>query len=323
MFKKGFFIFLAIFFFTSTVSAQTVNDGITVTVSPERPGPLEDITISLVSHSIDLDSSNIIWRKDGKTELSGFGKTAYIFTTKNVGIQTVVGIQITGPDGSRYNKQVTINPMGIDLLWEARDSIVPPLYKGKALPGPASEITFSAIPQIKQTDGLFLSPQSLVYTWNHNYKPVEGGYGKDFLTIEADDLRSSEVVTVEAQSTNKTAGAYQKKVLSTYSPSIAWYELSPLYGPMLEKRLSGNHVINGNDISLIVFPYSFSPKNPDDSILTYDWSINKNRIQTFTPNILSLNREGEESGDALLELEISHKAKLYQSARSRLTLTLE
>ncbi len=311
-------------FFAVTTHAQLTDDGVTVNVFPEYPGPYESVTISLTGYSANLDSSDIRWSENGKQVSGGVGKTDYTFTTKDVGVQTTITATITTPNSDSSTKRVVITPMGLDLLWEATDSIVPPLYRGKSQPAPGARVKFVALPNMKKSDGTFLGAQDLVYTWKHNYKTSgTGGYGKNAFMVTLSDLNPSEAVSVTAESRDKQLGSFKSMNLAPENPRILWYMASPLYGPQFESAVFDGHSISGNDVSLIALPFFFSPKDTSSSKLTYEWSINDNPVNTgATPNILFLHRDTQEKGGAKINVHITNKGKLFQEATSELQLEL-
>lgn len=311
--------------FGTFAHAQLTDDGVTINLFPERPGPYESVTISLSGYSTAISASNIVWTEDGKVASKGIGQTDYTFQTKDVGVQTTIEITITPPNDSASTKRVIITPMGVDLLWEATDSIIPPLYRGKAQPGPESQVKFVALPNMKQANGSYLGSKDVIYTWKQNYKTrAGGGYGKNSIFVAFDNVNPSEVVSVTAESRDKTLGAYKSINLAPENPFIVWYISSPLYGPQFNSALKDGHQVTGSDISLIAMPFFFSPKDTGSSKLSYDWSINGNTVNTpSTPNILFLHRENTDTGGALVNLHLTNTAKLFQETSSELNLELK
>src|SRR3989338_993377 len=119
--------------FIGTLAYAQSDNSMFVRSSPEAPGAFEETTLSLVSYSFNLDTSQISWTLDGKAALSGSGKKSFTFTTKNVGSTSTIDIKVTPAGGEALNQRVVVRPANVDLLWQATDSYVPPFYRGKAM----------------------------------------------------------------------------------------------------------------------------------------------------------------------------------------------
>ena len=169
-------------FFCTGISAFAQNaSDVSVTLSPENPGPNQSVTITLVSYSVDIESADIEWTKDNGSPTGGIGSTTYTFTTKALGVPTNITVTIDPVGSARITKTITVKPMSADILWQATDSTVPPFYRGKAMPTSESEVKFVAIPDVQSTSGGLISGRSLVYDWSENYNAdaADSGYGKD------------------------------------------------------------------------------------------------------------------------------------------------
>lgn len=325
MLRTALFFALGLFLFPLFTFAQTA-DEITVNILPERPKPHQEVRVSLSSLTLNIPGSTITWRQDGEIKLSGIGRTEYSFTTGEAGKVSTLAITVAAPGGIPVTRQVTINPAGIDVLWEAIDSIVPPLYKGKALASSESRVKFVAMPEIRKTNGSFFAQDELIYNWERNYdaSPTDSGYAKNSFTIKTSVLDAQENVAVEATPRSGGLGALARFSLATTNPKILWYELSPLYGPIFTKALSDSYTVQGSELSVLAMPYFFSPKNPSSTDLEYRWTLNDSSVNPVgTKNILVLHRNTENKGEAVLELSITNIPRLFQEARGQLTLYLQ
>lgn len=310
----------------SPAFAQLQSSELGISISPERPGPNQSVNISITSFSANLASADILWTIDGKTVLKGIGKTDLLFTTKGIGDGTQVGVTVTPTSGFPLSQTVTVMPVGGDLLWQAIDSIVPPFYRGKALPGSESQIRFVAMPELKTSGGTLVPAQQLLYTWKPNYvrSSSGSGYGKNSFIMQTNYLNRVEEMLVEVDTRDGTIGSDASVTIATVEPKILWYAQSPLYGPMFDRALENGHSVTGNVMTVVAMPFFFSPKNPSSSQLTYEWRLNNQKISASdTPNVLSLQRQNNDSGEALINLSVHSAVKLFQEARSTLSLSLE
>ncbi len=293
--------------------------------SPENPAPKTSTTVRLTSFGVNLTSASIRWTVDGKVVLTGIGATSYTFTTKTSGSATAISVTVTPAVGEPVTAKNSIVPGGADILWQAIDAIVPPLYRGKALPTTESTIRYVAMTDIRSATGRIASGD-LVYTWRHNntLNQKASGYGKFSHTVQGSYLDSSQKVDVEITSKDETITANSSVSIGTVTPKIVWYTTSSLYGPRFDKALVGNHIVSGSDVSLLAMPYFFSPNNPTSPRLSYVWSINGQNTETpSTPNMLFLRKEEGGEGLARIGLSIENVSTLFQEASANLAVTLQ
>lgn len=295
-------------------------------ISPEFPGPNESVTINLSSYGVNLDGANIVWKEDGKQKLGGVGKKTYVFRTKAVGTPTTITINAVSATGEKINKTIIVTPAGVDLLWQADDSIVPPFYRGKAMPSSEATIKFVSIPLVKGSGGTLINQNDLIYTWKENYspRPDDSGYGKNFLSIKMGYLHPSTTVQTQAETKDGKITTSAKTSISTGRPKILWYPSSPLYGPQFDSTLSNTYEIEDSSVSIIAMPYFFSPRNPASPVLKYSWSLNGQTIDTpAIPSTLFLQRGDSSNGKATLSVTINNLDTLFQSASESLGLELK
>jgi hypothetical protein len=312
--------------FFPVAHAQVDTSDFTVSIIPEKPGPYESVQVSLVSYTLNLDTALISWAEDGKIKLSGIGKKNYSFTTKGTGVLSTVSVTIAAKDGTTSRREFTVNPAGVDILWQATDAIVPPLYRGKALPASEGGIKFVAIPNIKTGTSTYLAGTDAVYAWQRGNTPSQNqsGYGKNSFTVYANILNDTEEVSVDVRSTDAKVGATASRAVAIAEPVIRFYELSPLLGPLFGKAITDGFTVASSDIAILAVPYFISGPDTASQKLSYTWQLNNDSIAApGTPNILSLHRDTKNAGSALISLAVSHLSKLYQSASNQVQLSLE
>lgn len=328
--KLSFFLTatLAVFLFASQAFAQIPGGGsnVSVDVFPAHPGPFDSVTVTLTSFSVNLKSADITWTLDKKLVLGGIGKTKFSFTAKNIGTTSTLSINIVPSSGPSVTKTISITPMGLDLLWQATDSVVPPMYRGKAMPSSEATIKFVAIPNIKSPSGSLFSRGSLIYSWKNNFDDtsVDSGFGKDSYAVLSSYLNRSEHVDVSAQNLVGNMTADASATIVTGKPKILWYADSPLYGPLFNQSLGNDYSVNGSEVTVFAEPYFFSPSNPASKNLSYAWVLNGASLDTpSTPNVLFLHRDNNSAGTANVSVSVSSIGKLFQEATSSLTLHLQ
>ena len=303
-----------------------VDNEVAVSVSPTNPGPNESVTVTLTSYSFDLETAQINWSATGQRSASGIGDVDYTFTTGGLGSATTINVTITPVGSVDIQKTIVITPMTVDMLWQATDSIVPPFYRGKAMPTSESEVKFVAIPQIKSSNGSYIAPGNFVYDWSENYTADanDSGYGKNGYTTFMDYLNPDKYISVDVSSQDGGLATSGNITLSPVDPKIVWYASSPLYGPLYGAALDGSYPVVGNDTSLIAEPYFFSPATPLSKELSYAWTLNGDTISTPSiPNMLALHRSTSDTGTATLSVEVTSLNKLFQDSTANLTLSLQ
>jgi hypothetical protein len=323
----SFFLIAAVSFGATAALAQTLSlaSDVSVTLTPEHPGPNTSVTIQLTSFSTSLENAYIAWTVDGRAASSGVGADRLTLSTKTVGVATSVAATISPVGETPILKTIRISPASVDILWQATDAVVPPFYRGRSLPTKESAVKFVAIPEVLATNGSLLAPGNFVYAWKENYVPnTKGGYGKNGYASVMDYLNPAKHIGVELSSRDGSIVAVNSLDLVPNDPKILWYASSPLYGPLYDHALDGSYSVTGSDTSLIAEPYFFSPKDPASKALSYEWKLNGNTIDTpFIPNSLFLHRESADTGTASVSVSITNLAKLFQDATARLTLSLE
>ncbi len=303
--------------------AQSVVTEVNITITPENPEPFGEVTVELISYLRNLSSAQISWTEDGKVTEAGVGKTIYKFHAKDSGIPTIITAIITFAGGDTQTKRILVVPMGVDLLFEAPDSAVPPLYKGKALPSKEGKLKIVAMPSIKNASGAYTSPDKLLYKWKNNYEDdLEGsGYGKNSYIIDSDFLTSVAHVGLTISSLSGALSASKQADFGFFPPHLYFYPIDPLYGPLFDRALTSEQDITGDDFSIFAMPYFLSPKDLRSKDLNYTWEVNGEEVDNKSyGNVLTLQRGEDNKGDAGVKLNVENSNKLFQSIDKFITL---
>lgn len=313
------------FNFVHAQSIRTVEDSdIVVKLNPEVPGAQERVTITLESYVTDLNRAHISWQKNGKQDLLGYGKKQFSFTTGSIGETIIITVNIATESGEILNKRIVVNPAEIDLLWEGADSYTPPFYRGRALPSKEGLVRVVAMPQIKQ-GGALLDAGNYVFTWKRQDKTIQSGsgFGKNTFVFQKDYLNPSESIEVTAQN-NQTGSRSQARLsLAAFQPKIMFYEKNPLLGVQFQTALANDFKVQASDKTVVAIPYFISSTNPVSGDLLYEWSINGSRIpQPGVKNVLTIRR-GQQSGVALIKLQITSLNKLFLDASTQIRASLQ
>ncbi|MDO8430611.1 MAG: hypothetical protein Q7S72_01305 [Candidatus Taylorbacteria bacterium] len=316
-------LLVSVFFgyiFALKTSAASPSD-ILLTMLPENPAPNENVSISLNSYAVNLDTVLISWFANGKKITEGVGKKTFSMQSGDITSETNVSIDINLPDG-RLTVRTIIRPSNMVLLWQAEDSYVPPFYKGKALPTPDSSIRVVAMPEIMSGKSM-ISPNSMTYDWKLDYSNDKeaSGYGKSFLIYNNDYLERSNNIGVVATTTDQKFSAANNINIETTSPKIVFYKKDQLLGTLWETAIGDNHRIDGDEI-LEASPYFISPKNPLNPLLVWNWSINGSQVAlgSIMKNLIPLKKADGSSGVAKLKLQIENEYKIFQTTEKEINI---
>ena len=323
VFYTIFLSILAIIFLPFLASAQAVESDISVEMIPQSPGAFTNVLINLQSYSINLDSSTITWKVDGKVVAASVGIKNYEIRTGPIGSITTIVAEVKN-NLNTITKTITIKPSSVDMLWESY-SYVPPFYKGKALPGEESEIHVVAIPQMKNNIGAMVKPSDVVYSWNRNDNAVPGasGYSKQDFTFNSSYLHNSQKVVVTASSSIDGTSARGEVSILPNPQKILFYKSTPLYGLDISKTINKGFSLKSGEVTIFAAPYNFSIKDGVDKDLSYKWKINNKIINTpERRNMLTIKPISGQVGVAQIELALESITKLYELATGQMQVTL-
>ncbi|MFA4890153.1 MAG: hypothetical protein WC587_00750 [Candidatus Paceibacterota bacterium] len=318
---KILFVVAVVFTLTLAVHHQSYASptDFIIEMSPENPGPNENVNAKIITYSFDINRADISWLINGQKKDSGIGKSSFSFKTGEVGSKTTLTVSIITKDGLPASKSIIIRPADVDLLWEAAN-YVPPTYKGKALPSSESTIKVIAMPNIVSPGGNKILPSNLVYQWEINNKkfPDVSGYGKSSFTFRSSEIFNEDSISITVSDFSQTVVASKRIKIKIESPKIIFYENRPIEGVLYDNALSGETQLGSDEISVKAEPFFFSKRNMGR--LNYEWTMNGEKISPDTePSIVTL-RTGGGSGSANIGLRISNLISILQFAEKSLMI---
>ena len=313
---------LVLVYKTSSVLAQVRDTDIVLNITPENPGPNQDVNATLNSYAINLDKTNISWSLNNQERMTGIGKKSFFFKTGNSGLSIILSITIETIDGQSISKTMTITGASVDLLWEAYDAYTPPFYKGKTLVLSQGQFKVVAIPNlINQNEKVIPSNLSYVWTQDGTKKLDSSGWGKNFFVFQNSYLDKENVVEVIASNISGSSNASGKIILRTTNPKILFYENDPSLGVKWENALNNGFIINKNGTIIVAEPYFFSPKNIASSELSFDWFLGGQKTETPDPkNILSIKPDTGQSGVSTIKTVINNINTLFQNTEREINV---
>jgi hypothetical protein len=314
MFSKKILILfstLTLVFFAFLAHAQTQTNDIVLTINPQYPKADANVTASLSSYSTDLDKANISWTLNGQLALQAVGQKNFSFTVGDAGTQTILAVQIQASDGSFINKDITITPADIDMLWEAEDAYTPPFYEGKTIAPSEGMIKVVTLPASNTGNG-----ENYVYNWKQdgNAEADSSGYGKNSYSFKNSYLEPSNTVEATVSDLYGNSIGDGQITITPGTPKILFYEKDPTLGTEWQQALADGFTINPNGETLVAEPYFFTPKDLTSSNLQFTWSLGGSPINTPTvPNELSIKPASGQSGSSTIELSINNIKTLFLS----------
>ncbi len=295
---------------------------INVRTTPPVPGPNQFVTVTIESFATDLDRALISWFLNNKLEKEAVGEKSFLFKTGSLGSVSNILIVIKTTGGETLQQVLNVWPAALDLLWEAQ-SYTPPFYRGKALYPYQGTVKLVAMPNIVTETGALLNAKNLVYTWKVDGDTVAklSGYGKNFIFFNGSIPLGSATIEVEAASLDKKYKATGSVALSPQGSEALFYEDSPLYGVLYNKALGGNVVLQNEEIKLTGIPYFIGVRERENAGLTYEWRLNDQVVSgSSAKSGLAFKQGGSAGGTALVALQISNPAKIFQFANDSLSL---
>ncbi len=297
---------------------------LTLSISPLYPSPNAVVHIEARSILMDLDTLDISWYKDGEKIGGGPGIKEIDVVAGALGSEATVEAVVYEGDLPSTGATARITPTEIDLLSES-NSYVPPFYKGRALPSAGTTLNLQAIPRFKRPDGSFVSSSDIIFTWKRGGTVIQSasGRGKSTALLESPGLFGADLISVEARTPDgKFSGSASARIAAT-EPRLLLYKDHPLFGVMYHQALTAQNFIPETEMSFSAVPYFAEAAGANDNRLIYAWRINESEVAVdpSRPSQITINAE-RSSGNALIELALSHATNFFMSSFGRWGVTL-
>lgn len=297
--------------------------GVELLVSPENPKPNQDISVTVSSYSINLDSATIRWYVDDVLKKEGVGIKDFNTKVGNSGEVINIRVEVFTNDGRNFEQDININPGEVVLIIEA-NSYVPPLYKGRTYFGSQGIAKIIAIPDIVQND-IKLDAKKLTYKWTMNGIVLGGqsGTGKNTVIIEGSVPIRDITVDLDVRDASGKTVATESAFINPSTSKILFYEDSSLYGVLSNKSLTGDYNIgNKEEVKIVAFPYFFDVSSLNTNELKYKWSVNGKTVSlSGKKNEILLRQDGKTpGGTASVSLKIENQIRIFQYAESAFNL---
>lgn len=279
---------LIVFFVSLFIPSQSFgvtisgNESFIVTTTPQNPGPQETVTLRIISYLFDSNRAEIVWTVNGETFLSGRGKTELSIKSGDLGTTKKV-VALVKPYGeyTPYQQTILIQPLGIDLMWEA-DSSVPPFYHGKALATRGNNLTITALPTFITTNGTTIPTENLLYSWSigGTRLTTSSGFGKQSVKINTKDLQIRSAITVTVANLDGSLQTTKSLTVPLSEPNLILYEQNPLTGLRFEQAIRNKTNLQNKEITLVAFPFYFNNEDVLFNQASYEWRVNGKKAST-------------------------------------------
>lgn len=323
VFSVIFLCFCLIFPISFSHAQQIPSTGtsVSLTASNENPLPGQNVTITAVSYSFDINSATLVWSINGKEVQKGIGLTTLNTSAPSLGKKTNVSVTAITSGGSRYSNNLVLGSGSIDLIIES-DGYTPPFFKGKIPFVFQNTITVIAVPHIANTAGQEYSPENLIYQWKKDNGTIlqdQSGFGKQSITLKGELIPRPYYLIVTVGSRDGSAQAQSMIAINASSPSITFYKDDPIYGPLFNRSIQNTTKINTKQkethVFASLFGFNFSEKIAND--LTLNWMINgiKHNELASSKSIV-LRAPDDSSGISNIELSVRGVGNILQSAKN-------
>mgnify|MGYP001579574390 CR=1 FL=1 len=300
-----------------------IAESVTLTSTPSFPKPLQKVLLQLEAFGPDLNSSYITWFVNGTARKAGNAQKNLEISAGKAGSATNIQVIIEPRGAAAIEKNITLQPADIDLVWEAV-SYAPPFYKGKALYAAQGQVVVNALPYVVER-GSKVSPESLIYKWEKDGKVLGSvsGYGKNTLILYGSIISRPMVISVEVTSPKSAVKTSGSVVINPTQTKVLFYEINPLYGIQYGSAVGKELVMKDNELTLIASPYFFSIEEKTFGKLSHKWTLNNKKIEEESGKDIITFRKPETVGTSQISLSIESDNKVLQSARNTVLLKFD
>jgi len=289
-------------------------------LSPEAPGPGENLTIRVSSPDVSLAGFLILWRENGVLKKEGVGETLYETKTGPAG--SVLNISVSARRANEFlSKEISVRPAEASLVWEA-DVYTPMFYQGKGLASHQSEVRFVALVDMFDNSGKKASPQNIFYEWSVGNKVDKGrsGLGKDTFRLRGEIVSRSKDVLLLASLPNTNIKARAGVLLDFVEPELLVYKENPLSG-LRESEVARSVPIEEGEATFVAEPYFFSRDIFNSGRLAFDWRVGGRKIENLkTSNKITIG--GENKGSSAVSVSVLNPVSFLQKAFASFSVVL-
>ncbi len=293
-----------------------------VTMSPTNPAPYQETTITLTSTSFDVNGAMITWKSGGTTLLSGLGAKKVTVTTGASGQEIPISYSATTVNGDSVSGSFIVSSQSVELLYESRESFIPPFYQGRSLPSEGAIVRVTALPSLSE-GGVRIQSSSLAYSWYLNGEFLENasGVGRSVATIALDYLSDSNEVRVVVRSPRGSV-AEKRTSISPHAVMPLFYSYDEVLGTNLTKTF-WRRLETSKDITLSLVPFYFSSKNEFENTASYTWYLDGLPVTPMEKTLLSLRPKENSAGIRTLSAVVESTKRKLQKATNEIEVIFD
>jgi len=291
-----------------------IEEQISFTINPSVPRPNQMVTAEIAAYSSDLNRLQVSWYLNDVLVKKEIGAIKYNFQMGDLGKTTKIKVLILKADGTELEKNYSFTPAEVDLISEAQ-TFTPPFYEGAAYYTKQSDIKVTAIPQVVDENGKYISPNNLSYKWYENGSVVQdqSGYGKQNFIYKGKLLSNNVKIGVEISTISDGAVANTSIIFVPAKPEALVYEKNPVLGTLYNKIIPDSFSITQQEIEFEVVPFYFNSVEVFGGSTVYDWKLNGSKIASPNQNTLVFRNDKNEKGRSSIGVSISNST-LFQKA---------
>ena len=192
------------------------------------------------------------------------------------------------------------------------------------MPSSESQIRFVAIPVATGLSAV-TTGGTYIFNWQNDgtNDTSASGIGKDTYEITNSYLHTSETAGVSVSGTQTGFSAAAKEAVRIVNPLLYFYNQDPLLGTDHAHAILSRFTMQGKETTLVAAPYFVSPNNFSGDVVTFDWMVNGNTIQTPSiKNQLVIRNQSGKEGDVSIGLDIKSTYKLFGEVAKNIIVTL-
>lgn len=293
-----------------------------VTMSPANPAPYQETTITLTSSSFDVNGALITWKNAGATLLSGLGAKKLTVTTGASGQEIPISYTAVTVNGGSVNGSLVVSSQSVELLYEAKESFVPPFYQGRALPSEGANVRVTALPSLSE-GGVRIQATNLAYNWylNGEFLGNASGVGRSVATIALDYLNDTNEIKVIVRSPRGST-AEKRISISPHPVMPLFYSYDEVLGTNYTKTF-WRRLETTKDITLSLVPFYFSAKNEFESTASYSWYLDGLPVTPMEKTLLSLRPKENSVGIRTLSVVLESTKRKLQKATNEIEVIFD
>jgi|GEM_PF-2919761 len=276
----------------------------------------QSVKVSAYTTNISKETSDFLWYIDDILDQGSSGKAktelSFVTTKEN----HVVRLVIEQDHKKITENSILVNSYNIAMTWHA-DTYIPPEYPGKAMPIRNSDVTVTAIPDIRGYD-----PSELLYTWYIDGESrVRSVLGEQEFSLKITKNVSSLSVLVEVSNLSRSLTVSRAILIPVVRPTVVLYHArSDKEAATATAELS---ISPGASVNVTAKPFNFQASNISDFDYIWEFLGNQATGEKTDPELLTLSiPENSLLGDQDLHVKISNRRVFQEIAASILTVKI-